>query len=76
MVVSSSEYLKVVEKYTDKDGKLSYPLLNKDMIKFAHASSIVRKMIEEGAKPKEISSYVIGAKFRNVTGNENSRMLR
>ena len=69
VVVSSAEYLKVVEKYTDKKGKLSYDLLNKDMIKFAHSSSIVRKMIEEGAKPKDISLYVVGTKFRNITKN-------
>ena len=69
IVVSSAEYLKVVEKYTDKNGKLSYDLLNKDMIKFAHSSSIVRKMVEEGVKPKEISAYVVGTKFRNITGN-------
>ena len=69
VVVSSAEYLKLVEKYTDKSGKLSYDLLNKDMIKFAHSSSVVRKMIEGGAKPKEIKNYVTGTKFRNITGN-------
>ena len=69
VVVSSAEYLKIVEKYTDKTGKLSYTLLNKDMIKFAHSSSVVRTMITEGAKPKEISDYVIVSKFRTITGN-------
>ena len=69
VIVDSAEYLKVVEKYTDKNGKLSYELINKDMIKFAHSSSVVRKMIAEGAKQKEISTYVAGAKFRNITGN-------
>ena len=69
VVVNSAEYLKIVEKYTDKTGKLSYSLLNKDMIKFAHSSSVVRKMIEAGAKPKEIRQYVAGTKLRNVTGN-------
>ena len=69
VIVDSAEYLKVVEKYTDKNGKLSYDLINKDMIKFAHSSSVVRKMIAEGAKQKEISTYVAGAKFRNITGN-------
>ena len=69
VIVNSAEYLKVVEKYTDKTGKLSYDLLNKDMIRFAHSSSIVRKMVEEAAKPKEISTYVVGAKFRSITGN-------
>ena len=70
VVVSSAEYLKIVEKYTDKNGKLSYDLLNKDMIKFAHSSSVVRTMVEENAKAKEISQYVVGKKFRTITGNE------
>lgn len=67
--VDSAEYLKVVEKYTEKNGKLSYSLLNKDLIKFAHSSSKVRKMIEEGAKAKEICAYTVGTKFRGVTNN-------
>lgn len=69
VVVNSKEYLKIVEKYTDKNGKLSYSLINKDMIKFAHSSSIVRAMIANGAKQKQISAYAAGAKFRNITGN-------
>ena len=37
-VVDSAEYDKIVAKYTDKNGKLSYSLLNRDMINFAHYS--------------------------------------
>ena len=70
-VVTSDEYLKVVEKYTDKHGKLSYALLNKDMIKFAHSSSIVRKMLAAGEKPKTICLYIVGTKYRNITGNKD-----
>ena len=69
VVVESAEYQKIVDKYTDKDGKLSYALLNKDMIQFAHSSSVVRKMIVEGAKVDEIRLYVVAAKFRTITGN-------
>ncbi len=43
--VDSKEYEKIVDAYTDKDGKLSYALLNRDLIKFAHCSSKVRDMI-------------------------------
>lgn len=68
--MDSAEYLKIVEKYTDKNRKLSYELLNKDMIKFAHSSSKVRKMVEDGAKLEEIREYVVGTKFRNITGND------
>ncbi|MBP5666282.1 MAG: hypothetical protein J6X87_08380 [Clostridia bacterium] len=70
VVVDSDEYQKIVEKYTDKNGKLSYDLLNKDLIKFAHSSSVVRKMLEDGKKSNEIRSYVVGSKFRTITGND------
>ena len=69
VIIDSAEYLKIVEKYTDKTGKLSYSLLNKDMIKFAHSSSVVRKMVADAAKPKEIRQYVVCTKFRGITGN-------
>ena len=69
VVVDSEEYAKIVEKYTDKNGKLSYDLLNKDMIKFAYSSSIVRKMIEEGENDDKIRLYIAGTKFHKITGN-------
>lgn len=69
VVVDSAEYGKLVDKYTDKSGKLSYDLLNKDMIKFAHSSSIARKMIGEGKSLEDIRLYAAGSKFRSITGN-------
>lgn len=70
-VVDSAEYEKIVEKYTDKDGKLSYELLNKNMIRFMHSSSVVRKMVAEGESVEAIRLYAVGAKFRSITGNHN-----
>ena len=71
VVVDSADYQKIVEKYTDKNGKISYELLNKDMIKFAQSSSVVRKMIENGESVEKIRLYVVGTKFRNITGNRD-----
>ena len=68
-VVDSAEYQKIVAQYTDKNGKLSYELLNRDLIKFAHASKTVRGMIGEGASTKQVRTYIIAAKFRAVTGS-------
>ncbi len=68
-VVDSAEYEKIVEKYTDKNGKLSYALLNKDMIKFACSSSVVRKMLAKGESEDVIRLYAAGSKFRSITGN-------
>ena len=71
VVVESAEYQKIVDKYTDKNGKLSYALLNKDMIQFAHSSSVARKMIADGESVEDIRLYVVGSKFRSITGNRN-----
>ena len=67
--VDSAEYAKIVETYTDKNGRLSYDLLNKDMIKFAHMSSKVRNMVEDGESVDAIRLYVVGSKVRKITGN-------
>ena len=79
VIVDSEEYAKIVEKYTDKNGKLSYGLLNKDMIKFAYSSSIVRKMVEDGESDDKIRLYIAGTKFRKITGNPeltNAQVLK
>ena len=71
VIVDSTEYQMIVDHYTDKDGKLSYTILNKDMIKISHSSSRVRKKLEEGQSIEEIRLYVVGTKFRNITGNKD-----
>ena len=70
VVVDSAEYGKIVEKYTDKTDHLSYDLLNKDMIRFSSASSVVRRMVEEGDSVEDIRLYVVGTKLRNIAGNK------
>ena len=70
-VIDSNEYQKIVDTYTDKSGKLSYGLLNKALIRFAHASSKVRGMIAQKDAIETIRLYIVGTKFRNITGNRN-----
>ena len=48
IAIDTAEYQKIVDKYSDKKGKLSYDLINKDFIKFAKSSSVVRDLAEEG----------------------------
>ena len=71
IVIDSEEYQKILDKYEDKNGKLSYDLINKDFIKFAKSSSIVRDMAAEGATAKKIHNYVVTNKIRNITGNQD-----
>ena len=57
--------------YIDKDGKFSYDLINKDFIRFAHSSSIVRRMIKEKEPAAKIRKYIVANKFRNISGNDD-----
>ena len=68
-VADSEEYRCIISAYTDKYGKFSYELLNKDLIKFAHTSSVARKMFADMASAADIRKYVVRTKFRNITGN-------
>ena len=68
-VVSSKDYKAIVKQYADKSGKLSYDLLNRDVIKFSRTSSKVRAMIAALDSVESISLYVTGSKYRAITGN-------
>ena len=70
VVVDTAEYQKLVDNYTDKNGRLSYDLLNRDLIRFAHSSKIVSKMLEEGSSVKKTRAYIVCTKFRTVIGNK------
>ncbi len=69
VIVDSEDYEKIVNYYMDKNGKLSYDLLNKDFIKFAKSSSKVRDLVAEGATVAKIRLYIASHKFATITGN-------
>ncbi len=70
VVIDTAEYQRLVDHYTDKNGRLSYELLNRDLIRFAHSSKIVSKMLEEGASVRKTRTYIVCTKFRTVIGNK------
>lgn len=70
VVIDSGEYQKLVDQYTDKNGKLSYELLNHDLIRFAHSSKVVGKMFGDGVSVKKTRTYIVCSKFRTVIGNK------
>ena len=70
VIIDSAEYQKIIDRYSDKNGKLSYELMNKDFIKFLKSSSVVRDMVAEGKSAAAIRNYVISNKIRNITGND------
>ena len=71
VAIDSSEYQALLDAFTDKSGKFSYSLMNKQLIQLAHRSTVVARMLGEGAQEDEILSYVIGTRFRNITGNHD-----
>lgn len=70
-IIDSDEYQKILDQYTDKEGKFSYALLNKDCIKLLNSSKVVSAMIEERASASAIRGYIVGAKYREITGNHD-----
>ena len=70
-MVDSVEYLAILHAYTDKKGKLSYDHISKEMIQFAHSSEMVGRMIAAGDSDETIRLYIVGTKFRNITGNKD-----
>lgn len=71
VIINSDEYQKIIDKYSDKNGKLSYDLMNKDFIKFGKTSSVVRDMITEKKSAAAIRNYIISHKIKNITGNDD-----
>lgn len=69
--IDLADYDKLAAKYTDKEGKLSYELINKDLIRLLKSSSVVRGLVAEQASPAKIKSYIVGTKFRDVTGKKD-----
>ena len=70
LVLDSADYQKLVAHYTDQNGKLSYDLINRELIRFAHQSKIVRSMFDDGVSVKKIRSYIVTNRFRNVLQND------
>lgn len=70
VIVDGDDYQKIVDAYTDKNGKLSYDLINKDLIKFVHSSSVCENMIAEGAAIEDIRLYAVATKFRSIADND------
>ena len=71
VVVDSREYQAIVATFTDKNGKLSYDLINRELIQFAHSSEMVRRMLDAGEDEDRIRLFIVGNKFRTITGNKD-----
>ena len=66
-VLESRAYKALIDAYTDKNNLFSFTLMNKDMIKFAHRSTSVKRMREEKRPNKEILVYVVSQKLYTIS---------
>ena len=68
-VVASAEYREFIAQYTDKNGRFSYQLMNKELIQFASKSSIVSKKLAEMGRADEIIRYIVRSKAADLARN-------
>lgn len=69
VVIDSDEYKEFIAQYTDKTGKFSYQIMNKELMQFASRSSVVSKMIAEKADVDVIVRYIVRSKAANLANN-------
>ena len=69
-VLASAEYKEFIMQYTDKNGKFSYALMNKEFIQFASRSSIVQGMIADKYRVEAIVMYIVKSRAADLTRNK------
>ena len=65
-VVLSKEYAGFITEYTDKNGKFSYQLMNRDLMKFADSSKIANEMVANNDNDDAIVRYIVRMKAVNL----------
>jgi len=70
-VVASKEYAGFIAEYTDKNDKFSFQLMNRDLMKFAQSSSVVRSMIANADSDDAIFRYTVRSKAVSLAGTKS-----
>ena len=68
-VIASAEYREFIAQYTDKNGKFSYQLMNKELMQFAAKSSVVSKKLAEKEAVAGIVRYIVKSKAADLARN-------
>jgi len=58
-MVGSDEFVAIVERFSDENGKLNYALMNKQFIQFAASSKVVGNMVGSRASESEIRMFIL-----------------
>ena len=65
-IIASAEYAAFIEKYSDKKGKFSHQLMNKELMQFAAKSGVVNKKLAEKENIDLITRYVVRSKAASL----------
>ena len=68
-VITSVEYAAFIERYSDKTGKFSHQLMNKELMQFASKSGVVSKKLAEKESVDKIVRYVVRSKAADLARN-------
>ena len=69
-IIGSKEYAAFIEKYSDKKGRFSHQLMNKELMQFAAKSGVVKKKIEDKLDTELIVRYVVQTKAAEMAKNK------
>ncbi|MCL2662586.1 MAG: hypothetical protein FWE83_04565 [Oscillospiraceae bacterium] len=61
-IISSAEYAAFIENFSDKKGRFSHQLMNKELMQFAAKSGVVNKKLAMKENTEMIVRYVVRAK--------------
>ena len=61
-IISSAEYAAFIEKFSDKKGRFSHQLMNKELMQFAAKSGVVNKKLAMKEDTEMILRYVVRSK--------------
>ena len=69
-MVGSNEYIAIIERYSDENGKLNYPLMNKDFIQFASRSKKINEMVQNKAGVEELLRHTLKNRAGFIAGTK------
>jgi len=61
-IITSAEYAAFIEEFSDKKGRFSHQLMNKELMQFAARSGVVSKKLAENESVDFIVRYIVRAK--------------
>ena len=65
-IIASKEYAAFIEKYSDKKGRFSHQLMNKELMQFAAKSGVVGRKLAEKESVDFIVRYVVRTKAADL----------